>query len=113
MYAHSAESALVNEVFVGLEEDEYLSFGTGEDFNAIDERVFDALSDEPRSIAAIAQELQISYKMVRKGLEGLGDRVVREGLGVKAHPYTYRRAQHSFLSRVGPLAQGNDSVEDL
>ena len=97
------------EVVLALEDSEYLNLGTGEDFNAIDERVFNALSDTPLSIATISQELKISYKMVRKALENIGDRVVREGLGVKAHPYTYRRAPNSFLSRGGPLGEGKDS----
>jgi hypothetical protein len=90
------------EVILALEDSEYVNLGTGEDFNAIDKRVFEALSESPRSIATIALELQISYKMVRKALETLGDRVIRAGLGVKAHPYTYQRAQNSFLSRAVP-----------
>jgi hypothetical protein len=101
------------EVVLALEDSEYLNLGTGDEFNAIDERVFNALSDNPRSIVTVAEELQISYKMVRKALENLGDRVVREGLGVKAHPYTYRRAPDSFLSRAVPLGEGKDSVDEL
>jgi len=49
-----ATSRRPREVVVALEDHEYLNLGTGEDFNAIDERVFNALSDEPRSIVTIA-----------------------------------------------------------
>jgi hypothetical protein len=85
------------EVVLALRDHEYLNLGTDEDFSGIDERVLAALSDEPRPVAAIAEELQLSHKIVRKGLENLGDRVLREGPGVKAHPYTYRRSANAFL----------------
>lgn len=90
------------EVVLALQDSDYLNLGTGEDFNAIDERVFSSLLDEPRSIVTISEDLHLTYKVVRRALDNLGDRVVREGLGVKANPYTYRRAPDSFLSRPVP-----------
>jgi hypothetical protein len=91
-----------SEVVLAFRDHEYVNLGTDEDFNTIDQRVLDRLSDEPRSIVAISEDLHLTYKVVRKALENLGDRVIREGLGVKANPYTYRRAQDSFLPRPVP-----------
>jgi len=89
----------------------------GDPFDALGDphrrRIVELLGAGGRSVREIADELQLTYKMVRKALENLGDRVLREGPGVKAHPYTYRRAQDSFLSRPVPEGERTDSVDVL
>ncbi len=82
------------ELILALVGDEYLKLGSPEelDLEAARRKVWEALSEEPRDVKTLAHESGLKDKQVRKALEALGDRVIRESEGKKNNPYTYRRA---------------------
>jgi predicted ATP-dependent serine protease len=90
------------QLILALDNTDYLNLGSNRDIDSIPERVFQAMSDSPRSISSLADELDLTHKQIRRALELLGVRVVRDGLGVKASPYVYRQSQDCFLPRSAP-----------
>lgn len=64
--------------------------------------VWEALSDIPLTISALAEAGACSDNAVTQALQDLGDQVVREGKGVKGQPYTFRRAPMDSIPANSP-----------
>jgi predicted ATP-dependent serine protease len=89
----------------------YQSLGTVADLGSEERiaQVWAALSDKPQTIDTIAAETDLTPKQIRPVLRALetGDRVIREGAGIRNDPFTYRRAgADSIPSRPHPNREG-------
>ncbi len=104
------------EVILDLAGDEYRRLGTSEELEreAKEAKVWAALSsEETRDVATVAQGAKLAGKETRKVLEGLGDKVIREGRGVKRDPYIYRRAiADSILPQPNPIGEETNSYSE-
>lgn len=103
------------ELILDLAGDEYRRLGTSEELNreAKEAKVWEALSEEPRDVATVAQGAGLTEKETRKVLEGLGGKVIRKGRGVKRDPYTYRRAMaDSILPQPIPIGEETNSYSE-
>jgi hypothetical protein len=66
----------------------------GTDYRRVDEvpeKVWSALTDQPQTEDHFVKAVKVSRSTFQRAIEALGDRVIREGKGVKGNPYTYRR----------------------
>lgn len=96
------------EVVLALVGDAYRKLGTAEELNleAAKAKVWEALSEEPRDVPALAKETGLKEKETRRALEALRDQVIREGKGRKGDPYTYRQATpDSIRSQINPIGE--------
>ncbi len=96
------------ELIIALVGDEYHKLGTPEELEleASKGKVWEALSEAPRTVDALAKEAGLTEKMTRKAISALGPVVIREGCGKKNDPYTYRRGDpDSIRSQPYPIVE--------
>lgn len=82
------------ELILELVGDEYRKVGTAEELGleASKTRIWAALNETPQDVARLAREAGLSEKATKRALTALGQRVMREGKGVRGSPHAYRQA---------------------
>lgn len=71
---------------------EYVKIGTSDELSdsALDEKVFQAIDDQPRTVEELVARSKLTEKTVRKALDRVRDRITQEGAGVKGNPLRFR-----------------------
>jgi hypothetical protein len=96
------------ELVLELDGDEYRKLGVPQDLDrrAKEKKVWTSLSEEGRDVPTVAQKAGLPESETRKVLETLGDRIIREGMGRKGDPYTYRLGSpNSILTQPNPIGE--------
>jgi AAA domain/Bifunctional DNA primase/polymerase, N-terminal len=98
-------------VVIELDDTDYTLVGTSpEAAKAADaERILVKLpTDESWSIERIRKETDLTDKRIREALASLGEKVIRDGLGVKGNPHLYRRVPDSIPSDSCPIGKESE-----
>jgi KaiC/GvpD/RAD55 family RecA-like ATPase len=85
------------ELILELDGTTYRRIGTPTELSleSAKDKVFDALSDNPQRIQVVIESSKLKKKLVQDALDALleEDKIIREGVGVKGKPFTYRVAE--------------------